>query len=170
VGAMEAAIKIQGGGDVNLSEQYLVSCNNSGWSCSGGWFAHDYHINRYISPQGEAGAVLESALPYTASNGSCGSAYSHPYKLASWYSIAGYSVPSVDQIKNAIYNYGPVSVALCAGGGFSSYTGGVFATNETSACNGGVNHAVVLTGWDDSTQSWVLRNSWCQPKVEMSPD
>jgi hypothetical protein len=23
-----------------------------------------------------------------------------------------------------------------------------------------VNHAVVLTGWDDSTQSWVLRNSW----------
>ena len=161
VGVMEAAIKIQGGGDVNLSEQYLVSCNNSNYSCSGGWWAHAYHINRYISPQTEAGAVLESAFPYTASNSSCSQAFSHPYKLTNWVSVAGdYSIASVDQIKNAIYNYGPVASAICVGSSFNAYRGGVFSTDETSTCNGGINHAIVLTGWDDATQTWVLRNSW----------
>jgi hypothetical protein len=37
-----------------------------------------------------------------------------------------------------------------------AYTGGVFNRNYS----GTVNHGVVLVGWDDSTQSWILRNSW----------
>jgi len=156
VGVMESAILRAGGPTTDLSEQYLINCNNDGYSCNGGWWAHDYHKNKYISPQTQAGAVLESALPYKASNGSCSQAYSHPYRLTSWASIAGYSVPSVDQIKNAIYNYGPVAVAVCVGNAFQAYSGGVFSTNECSK----VNHAVVLTGWDDSTQSWIMKNSW----------
>lgn len=160
VGAMEAAIKIQTGQDVDLSEQFLVSCNNSGWSCNGGWWAHDYHTNRLGNNQNTIGAVLESDMPYTATNGTCSVVANHPYKLTSWFSIAGYTVPSVDSIKNAISSYGPVSVAVCVGSGFSNYRSGVFSTEESSACNGGVNHAVVLTGWDDATESWVLRNSW----------
>ncbi len=160
VGAMESAIKIQTGESVDLSEQFLVSCNNSGWSCNGGWWAHDYHTNRLGNNQNEVGAVLESDMPYTATNGTCSTISNHPYKLTSWYSIAGYTVPSVDSIKNAISTYGPVSAAVCVGSAFSSYRTGVFSTNESSTCNGGVNHAVVLTGWDDTTQSWILRNSW----------
>jgi hypothetical protein len=157
---MEAAIKIQSGQDVDLSEQFLVSCNNNGWSCNGGWWAHDYHMNRLGVNQSQIGAVLESDMPYTATNGTCQVVANHPHKLASWYSIAGYTVPSVDAIKNAISSYGPVAAAVCVGNGFSAYRSGVFSTNESSACNGGVNHAIVLTGWDDATQSWVLRNSW----------
>ncbi len=160
VGVMEAAIKIQSGQDVDLSEQFLVSCNNSNWSCNGGWWAHDYHTNRLSNSQSIVGAVLESDMPYTATDGTCRLISNHPYKLASWYSVSGYPLPSVDAIKNAISSYGPVASAVCVGNGFSSYRGGVFSTNETSACNGGVNHAVVLTGWDDTTQTWVLRNSW----------
>ena len=164
VGVMEAAIKIAGGGDVDLSEQYLINCNNSGYDCTyGGWWAHDYHINRYVSPQTSAGAVLESALPYTAANGTCTQPYVHPYKLTSWYTIAGDStVASVDQIKNAIYNYGPVASAICVGTAFDNYTSGVFSTDETSSCSGvgNVNHAIILTGWDDGTGTWILRNSW----------
>jgi C1A family cysteine protease len=160
VGAMEAAIKIQTGQSVDLSEQFLVSCNNSGWSCNGGWWAHDYHTNRLGLNQNTIGAVLESDMPYTATNGTCSTVINHPYKLASWYSIAGYTVPSVDSIKTAISTFGPVAAAVCVGSGFSSYRGGVFSTDESAACNGGVNHAIVLTGWDDTTQSWVLRNSW----------
>jgi C1A family cysteine protease len=160
IGAMEAAIKIQTGADVDLSEQFLVSCNNSGWSCNGGWWAHDYHTSRLGLNQNTIGAVLESDMPYTATNGTCSTVINHPYRLASWNSIAGNTIPSVDAIKNAISTYGPVSAAICVGSGFSSYRGGVFSTDESSACNGGVNHAIVLTGWDDATQSWVLRNSW----------
>ena len=99
-------------------------------------------------------------MPYTASNGTCRTITNHPYKLTNWYSIAGNTIPSVDQIKNAISTYGPVAAAICVGPGFSGYRSGVFSTNETSSCTSTVNHAIVLTGWDDTTQSWVLRNSW----------
>ncbi len=160
VGVMEAAIKIQSGLDVDLSEQFLVSCNNDNWSCNGGWWANDYHTNRLANSQSLVGAVLESDMPYTATNGTCQLVPNHPYKLSNWYSVAGNTVPSVDAIKNAITSFGPVASAVCVGNGFSSYRSGVFSTNEIASCNGGVNHAVVLTGWDDATQSWVLRNSW----------
>jgi fibronectin type 3 domain-containing protein len=53
-----------------------------------------------------------------------------------------------------------VAAAICVGPNFSTYRSGVFTTDEKASCNGGINHAILLTGWDDSTQSWILRNSW----------
>ena len=106
---------------------------------------------------------MESAYPYTATDGTCSRAFSHPYKLTSWYYVVGgndWSVPSVNSIKQAIYTYGPVSVGVCAGNRFSNYTSGIFATDEKAVCGGYTNHAVVLTGWDNMTSSWILRNSW----------
>jgi C1A family cysteine protease len=71
-----------------------------------------------------------------------------------------YSVPSIAAIKQAIYDHGPVSAAVCAGLSFSDYTGGyVFETHECSS----VDHAIVLVGWDDNQGAngiWLLRNSW----------
>ena len=163
VGAMEAAMMVQANSEAqNLSEQFLVSCNQSGWDCNGGWWAHDYHTSRLGTNQSEIGAVLEAALPYTATNGSCNVAFSHPYKLMQWnylpYSAPTY-IPSADAIKNAIYSYGPVAVAVTVGSAFSSYKGGIFTTNIDSA----VNHGVVLVGWGtDPTYGdyWIMRNSW----------
>lgn len=152
VGVFESALLIKRDLATDLSEQALVSCSGYG-NCSGGWWAHDYHI----SP----GAVLESDFPYQAGNLPCGGPYNHPYRLSSWHYVGSDSgVPSVSAIKQAIYTYGPVAVALCAGNAFDAYAGGVFAINESSQCGGGVNHAVMLVGWNDADQTWVLRNSW----------
>ncbi len=163
VGAMEAAMMVQSNSDAqNLSEQFLVSCNQSGWDCDGGWWAHDYHTSRLATSQSEIGAVLEAALPYTATNGSCNVAFGHPYQLVQWnYVLNSYPtyIPTADAIKNAIYNYGPVAVAVTVGSAFSSYNGGIFTTNIDSA----VNHGVVLVGWGtDPTYGdyWIMRNSW----------
>jgi hypothetical protein len=38
VAAHECGYAYQGGSSYNLSEQYLLDCNSSGYSCSGGWF------------------------------------------------------------------------------------------------------------------------------------
>jgi C1A family cysteine protease len=161
VGPMEAQFLISGAGPADLSEQYLVSCNNNGWSCSGGWWAHDYHISRKVSGELEAGSVLESVFPYTAGNSLCNAPHGHYQKLARWNYVGGSnSVPSVDAIKNAIATYGPLAVAVCVGSSFSGYRSGIFVTDEKSACSGGVNHAVVLVGWDDVTDSWIMKNSW----------
>ncbi|MGE5403949.1 MAG: C1 family peptidase, partial [Candidatus Saccharibacteria bacterium] len=146
--AMESAIKIKDNITVDLSEQNLVSCNHDGWGCAGGFFAHKYHV----SP----GAVLESNFPYQGIDAPCKTC-PYSYKLDSYAYISGQSsIPSVDAMKSAIYQYGPISVAVAADSYFQAYTGGVFDHNYT----GSVNHAVLLVGWDDSKGAWIMKNSW----------
>jgi predicted secreted protein len=161
VGVMESAIVKGGGPMTDLSEQFLISCNTSGWSCSGGWTGHKWHYDTLGMNQTTIGAVLEADKPYTASNGTCSLISNHPYVLSGWQFVAGddYSMATVDQIKNAIYTYGPITAGVCADQGWQSYSGGVYdpSTNE---CSGYTNHQIILVGWDDATSSWILRNSW----------
>jgi hypothetical protein len=160
VAPLESQILLQCGITVDLSEQFLTSCNLDNWSCSGGFWAHDYHMNKLARNQTTPGAVLESSFPYTATNGTCGVAYNHPYRITNWAYIAGQPIPSVQAIKQAIYSYGPVSAAVYVGPKFQGYSSGVFNANET----GQVNHAIALVGWNDDLGPdngyWILRNSW----------
>ncbi len=158
VGALECNILIRDDDTVDLSEQWLVSCNQSGYSCWGGWWAHHYH---HGSPDacGGTGAVLEADYPYVAADVQCGCPYPHAYVLEGWGYVAGSNrVPAVEELKQAIYDYGPVAVAVYAGDAFTAYTGGIFNADADYT----VNHGVVLVGWDDNSGNgyWILRNSW----------
>ena len=117
VGVMESAIKLAGGPLPDLSEQFIVSCNKNSWNCdNGGLTAHAYHYNTLGKSQTVVGAVLESDFPYSATNGSCTVAFSHPYKLSGWKFITTneFTMPTVDQIKAAIWTYGPITAGcLC---------------------------------------------------------
>jgi len=161
VSVMESAVKKGGGPLEDLSEQFLISCNNDSWSCNGGLTATKYHYNTLGKSQTVVGAVLESAKPYTATDGTCTVAYSHPYKASGWQFVTGseWTMPTVDQIKNAIYTYGPVTAGVCADSGWDSYSGGVY-NPSSNECGGSTNHQIVLVGWDDSDSTWILRNSW----------
>jgi inhibitor of cysteine peptidase len=165
VGAMESALVRESSITADLSEQFLVSCNSDGWNCSGGGTAHKYHYDTLGINQTEVGAVLEADKPYTATNGTCTEAYDHPYSLTGWSYVAG-GYPSVDQLKNAIYEYGPIKVSVCAESGWQTYPGGVYLPPAGAAdtyCSGYTNHAVVLVGWNDNDgghATWIVRNSW----------
>jgi hypothetical protein len=159
VGALECNILIEDGIEVDLSEQWLVSCNRNGWSCGGGWFAHDYH--QWKSDLcGNAGAVLEADFPYAASNLPCDCPYPHQFTIVSWSYIGSSSqIPGIESMKQAILDYGPISVAVAANSAMQAYDGGIF--NGPSSSN--INHAVVLVGWDDNQGTngvWFMRNSW----------
>ncbi len=160
VAPLEAQLKIKCGLTVDLSEQYLTSCNVENWGCHGGYWAHNYHMNKIPPGQKAAGAVLESAFPYVASDAPCWGTYTHPYKIASWAYITGQPIPSVRAIKQAIYTHGPVGAAVHVGPKFQAYSGGIFNANES----GKVNHAIALVGWVDDIGPdkgyWILRNSW----------
>ncbi len=169
VGAFECAMGVREGIAVDLSEQWLVSCNQEtspphvlgegSWSCEGGWFAHDYHLWKADSCGGY-GAVLESQFLYQAEDLPCNCPYTHSFFLDSWAYVGGEDgVPADDEIKRAMMAYGPVAAAVYANEAFAMYSRGVLNASELEE----VNHAVVLVGWDDSLGAegaWILRNSW----------
>jgi hypothetical protein len=163
VGVLESLVQIQEGTTEDLSEQYLVSCNNDGWDCGGGWFAHDYHGWDYVAGETGPGAVREASFPYQARDLPCNPPHPHPYRIESWATLS-WGVPPVESIKQAIYQHGPVAAAVAVGSGFQAYRSGIFDLDESSR---GINHAIVLVGWDDNYCAdgkcagvWILRNSW----------
>ena len=157
VGALECAIKIKDGINVDLSEQYYVSCNTDGWSCGGGWYAHAYEKDKQGKDLSGPGAVPESDFPYVATDVDCGGPHVHSYLIKDYGAVMG-DVGAVDDIKQAIVDHGPVSIALAVDGNFQAYSGGIFNANTATS----INHAVVLVGWDDNNGNgyWILRNSW----------
>jgi C1A family cysteine protease len=168
VGALECNIKIRDKVSVDLSEQWLVSCNQETvpreWGCLGGWWAHEYFIkNSKTDPCGDSGAVLEINFPYEAEDVDCDCPYQHDYFIQRCAYVGSEDdVPSVDALKQAIYDYGPVTVAVCASIYFKIYESGVF-DYESPCYSGKVNHGVLLVGWDDTMGDkgvWILRNSW----------
>ena len=166
IGVMESDIKIKDEVSRNLSEQWLVSCTLAG-NCGGGSHSESLkylRCNGLEDPCGDSGAVLETDFPYEADDPPevpCDCPYLHPYCLADWgFAYGGGGVAPVEDIKQAILTYGPVSVSVYANAAFQGYGGGVFNACENDQ---GTNHAVVLVGWDDNEGTegcWILRNSW----------
>ncbi len=150
------------GVSVDLSEQWLISCTGAG-GCGGGWHTRAYEylmLDGLLDFCGDSGAVLEVAFPYTESDSACGCPYTHPYSIYSWVVVGpDGGTPGVEQIKQAIMDYGPVSTCVRVTDAFQAYTGGVFNVCE----EGEINHAVDLVGWNDNMGTagvWILRNSW----------
>jgi hypothetical protein len=80
------------------------------------------------------------------------------------------SVANTQDIKNCVWSFGPVSVAVAANSDWDAYTSGVLS----GAANiGGINHAVSIVGWIDNASSskfnlpqsstggyWIVKNQW----------
>ena len=75
-----------------------------------------------------------------------------PYKLSGWKFIttSELTMPTVDQIKTAIYTYGPITAGFALAVGGVVIQAAVFSTEEKLMCGGYTNHQIILTGWDDS--------------------
>jgi PKD repeat protein len=149
VGTLECNISIIDNVTKDLSEEYVTDCytGNGSNGCNGGNVASDI----YLSPKG---AVYESDDPTscnsTGQTGSCGGPYPYHETIDSHASVGG-SMPSDAAMKQAIYDYGPIWIAVDASG-FNSYNGGILSGQGSS-----IDHAVMLVGWDDAQG---LRNSW----------
>jgi C1A family cysteine protease len=75
-GVVENVLKLKASKTLDLSEQWLVSCNSDNYSCSGGWWVFDMYKSK--------GAVYESDMPYTNSNGNCKSNLTYHEKIDGW--------------------------------------------------------------------------------------
>jgi len=144
--------------DLDLSEQVLISCGSSGsndaGSCSGGVIQY---ASNYIR---DTGLPLETCYPYTGGNGSCGSACgtynTATYSIVSWTDVTGTS-PTVSAIRDTLVSYGPLVTTMDVYEDFYSYTTGVYSYT-TGAYEGG--HAVLVVGYNDAGQYFIVKNSW----------
>lgn len=165
-----------------FSEQQLVDCCGSLYGCAGcngGWMygAFRYYMNGN-------NAMSEASYPYMAVDQPCNydAANTTGVNNTNWAWSACYptqtgcngdtapidpatgvaTIPSVDQIKASLNDWGALTIAIQANGiKFQLYTGGVFA--NTGCWRGNLDHAVVIVGWGtDATAGpyWKVRNSW----------
>lgn len=133
---------------VSLSEQNIMDCDKTCYSCNGGL------PSLALTWSSQNGGVASEALyPYKAHDESC----KNIGKLAH---NKGYIKISQDEdkIAQALVQYGPLSIAVDATP-FQTYHGGVM--NNPSCSKTKIDHAVNIVGYGSTTiQYWKIRNSW----------
>jgi hypothetical protein len=162
-GAFESQIQLKDGVTADLSEQWLISCCGLG-GCGGEWPGNAANLYLWAGNCydycGDHGTVPGAEFPYVAWDAPCGCPYTHEYFLEEWVFIGPeWGIPTVAQLKQAIYDHGPVVVCFYANAAMMAYTGGIFNDCEEDD----INHAVTLVGWDDNQGTngvWRMRNSW----------
>ncbi len=137
---------------IQRSVQDLLSCSRAG-SCKDG--GKTIKALRFI---GLRGIRAEEEFPYTQKDEPCLLRVPrHPMKAVTWGYVAERGdIPSNQQMKQALCEHGPLSIAVNATTAMQLYDSGVFDENAT----GEANHSVVLVGWDDAKQAWLVKNSW----------
>jgi hypothetical protein len=73
-----------------------------------------------------------------------------------WYWVATNS-PTVDALKNGLYRYGPLVTTMRVYSDFFYYNGGIYSYSSGSYQG---SHGVLLVGYDDIEQYFIVKNSW----------
>ena len=148
---------------VDLSEQLLVDCDTNDSGCNGGLM--EYAFTWLV----KNGMETEEDYPYTGFKGTCKADKTKYIDMK----VTGYkklgkssstwSPVDEDEIKEFLYETGPLAVALNADI-LQTYTGGVIDVSSSECPASGINHAVTMVGYghDDTVNKdyWIIKNSW----------
>jgi len=153
-GVTESANFLSGDGKLtSLSEQVLVSCDDTCYGCSGGLpsYALDWLLQEH-----DGAFVTEDAYPYTSYYGQVASC-SWDASMAVGATVAGQATIASDEAQMAAYmaKSGPISIAVNAVP-WQSYTGGVLTVAECPVEQ--PDHAVLAVGV--TPDYWIVKNSW----------
>lgn len=159
VGVLETQLNISSllpNMNIRLSPAHLFSCG--GGACNYGWMPES--AARQLM---RSGVTDEACMPYTsgatgqdvACNSACADVSQRTYKISNYTSPTSY-MKNVDAVKRALQK-GPLMTSLSVYADFMSYAGGVYK-HTTGEYLGG--HAISIIGYDDATQSFIIRNSW----------
>jgi len=166
IGALEcSAIRVNHlntANDLDLSAMQLISCSGAGDLRNGGWpyLAFDYLLKQNIR------MMTEVQYPVNSAPASCPAIVpASNVKVINWglvdITVDTFKIASVQSIKSAVFAYGAVNASMKASPAFKYYTGGVFDEQPTDYIHpDNIDHAIVIIGWDDSKQAWLIRNSY----------
>ncbi|HWR33526.1 MAG TPA: C1 family peptidase [Chitinophagaceae bacterium] len=162
MGAYEASYKRVNNAVADASEQYVVNCSGGGNCGPQGGLAYlvfDWMVDN------NKNVATDATLPDAGVVGACpGGAPVSQYYASDWGVVdpSGdiLKIASVASIKEAICKYGPVAASVLVTDAFQNYTNGVFNELPSNYASPSSNHAIVLCGWDDDKNAWLLKNSW----------
>jgi len=184
IGALESIIQIRegcAGLNLDLSEQYVLSCLHAAGSCKGGWAYNAYRYIKLNTSQGNYcnGIIPEFCFPYQVNDDvPCANASPDWNTFLIPLSTFGRWVPDGNvedrnAIKTQIMESGPVVATMLftysAHGSENLEEWGYTHDKPTDyyPCPGpiqGTNHQVVLVGWNDDLSItnggyWIVKNS-----------
>lgn len=138
--------------DLDLSEQAMVSCNDENSGCLGGY------PDAAMSYLQTAGIPLETDAPYTSGTTATDGVCTTPMQQNT-YRVTGFEdvATSVEAIKNAITQYGPLAAGYTVYSDFLYYESGVYSHVFGEVLGA---HMVAIVGYDDAEQAWIIKNSW----------
>ncbi|XP_023017927.2 cathepsin L-like peptidase [Leptinotarsa decemlineata] len=150
VGVLEAYYFRKTGALVSLSMQNIVDCL---WdsNCSGGdpefafEFAKEYGLNS------------ESHYPYQGKELKCNPVKTKIFNLT--FDELKYVRNSGSNMKDALIEYGPLSVCIYVTSKWRFYKSGVYYDKE---CSEYVNHCLLVVGYgtENGYDYWIMKNSW----------
>ena len=127
--------------------------------CNSGWHgtAFEFMVNKKGAPMSRSDALVADNLYKPGEKFSC-SPRAGFVKAEMWDYVNSPpdKMPTVTKLKEALIAHGPIVAPIFYDQCLSNYRSGVF--NEKDA--GMVNHVVLLIGWDDTKQAWLVKNSW----------
>lgn len=136
------------------SEAHLFFCygRGHGATCDTGWWPAEA-----LEHCKATGVADEVAFPYTDHDQDCGG------RAADWQNrairVTGYKqISTVAEIKEAVYQRGPIAACFIVYNDFFNYTGGVYRNVIQNENPGG--HCVSIVGYDDAHGCWICKNSW----------
>jgi C1A family cysteine protease len=140
--------------DLDLSEQFVLSCHDDNGGCEGDWV--ETVLNYAIAD----GIPLESCFGYYAADTipcswGCADWQSGAVKIPGWGYIT-LEEDLIDNIKAAILQH-PVSASYVVYSDFYYYTSGIYEHTGGTEEGG---HAILIVGWDDAERCWICKNSW----------
>lgn len=138
------------GSTLDLSEQALIACSSAG-GCQGGWLNTASEFLRSV------GLPAEGCYPYTATDGLCSNACADwpgsSSRISNWFNVS----PTVQSLKYALYNFGPAVALMEIRTDFLFYGTGIYSPVWGSREG---YHAVLIVGYDDAGQYFIVKNSW----------
>jgi len=141
-----------------LSEQDVASCapgsNDGIWD---GDATDSNNETTALSYMKNTGIVKESCFPYSGlanvCSNKCSNLQNEILKVQNYNSITS----SADSIKQAVNDYGPVTVYMAVYEDFMAYSDGVYSWAYGDYLG---YHSISIVGYNDAGQYWICKNSW----------
>jgi len=147
-GGLEGAKFVSEGQLTSLSEQQFLDCDKTDQGCGGGLEYDGWNFFK------NSAICTEASYPYKARNGNCASSSCTAGIQAGGIKGVTHVSKSASALKSAVQSQ-PISIGVDAGA-WQSYSSGIL----TKSCGRSLDHSVLLVGYDESANSWKVKNSW----------